>query len=297
MTKGTWILIGILVALIIATYFVMQRTGELNTSATRDTMLVKFDSAAVRRIAIHGRAGGVVLEREGAAWVMVNPLRTTGDQRKVGEFLRMANRIELISTASTNPEKEGIFRVDSTGTRFVLTNDRGDSVCFVIGKQSESGGAGKADFYARKEGSHEVWLVESILGYTSQNTPSAWRDKQIFSAPVESIDRVRYSYGDTTFSVEHHDSVWTVDGSAANAEVVSSMLRALSNFQAVDFVDTAVVPMPKPMAAVEVQGKLLTFFPLDGKRAMVVASDNPQHFVVYDWTYSEILKRKKQFLR
>jgi hypothetical protein len=142
-----------------------------------------------------------------------------------------------------------------------------------------------------------VWLTETLLGYSPQNTPSAWRDKQIFTAPVESIDRVRYSYGDTTFSVERNDSVWTVDGVRASPEAVSSTLRALSNFQAADFVDTAIVPMPKPMAAVEVQGKLLTFFSLAGGRALVVASGNPQLFVVYNWTYSEILKRKKQFLQ
>jgi hypothetical protein len=80
MTKGTWILIGILVALIIVTYLVMQRTGEMNTSATRDTMLVKFDSAAVRRIAVHGRAGTVVLEREGSTWVMVDGVDESGER-------------------------------------------------------------------------------------------------------------------------------------------------------------------------------------------------------------------------
>jgi hypothetical protein len=297
MSKGTWVLVGVLAALAVAVYVVMQRTGEMNASATPDKMLVSIDSAAASRIEVTSPTMHVLLERGPSGWMMVQPAGGPADAERVAQFLSSAGKIELVSTASTNPQKHGLFNVDSNGVRFLVATERKDTVSFIIGK-AQPGATSMRDvqFFARKAGADNVWLTRTYLGYAFSYSPDLWRDRKILAVPRETIDRIDYTYGDTTFAVVRQDSSWLIGTARANSGLMTSITGTLANLQASGFADTVLGPLPKPAAIMSVLGKTLTFYPFKNESKIVTVSDKPNRFVVPDWTTADLLKRKKELL-
>lgn len=297
MSKATWILVGILATLVVGAYFAMQRTGEMNASATPETMLVSIDSAAANRIEVHTPTMNVLLERGPSGWMMLQPAQGPADAHQVALFLSGAGKIELVSTVSTNPQKQGAFKVDSSGVRFVVATERKDTVAFIIGK-AQQGATSMRDvqFFVRKAGSNEVWLARTYLGYAFSYSPDLWRDRNILSVPRESVDRIVFTYGDTTFTLARQDTSWLLDGTRTTTSLIASVIGTLSNLQAGGFADTVTGPLPKPVALVALAGRTLSFYPFKSESKLVTVSDKPQRFIVPDWTTGDILKRKKELL-
>jgi hypothetical protein len=292
MKKSTLIMLAVLVVLAGATYLVMQRPGEQSSSGS-NKVLVEFDSAAVDKIDIRSESGAVTLEKVGGEWMMTSPLRYRADKSSVASALGSAHHIVLSSLISTNPQKQHLFLVDSTGTLVRLMDRDAERAAFRVGKMGPS----YTETYVRKEGTDDVYLSEGMIGPTFSRRPNDWRDKSIFKADQASVTSVAFRYGDTLFTVAFKDSAWTVDDAKASSQSVSSFLSALTNLAADEFVDTTVAVMPKLAAQIEVGGTQIRLFPLTpGDRTYVQTSATPQLFLINNWRAQQILKRKNDFL-
>ena len=291
MRKSTWILVAILVVLAGVAYFVMQRPGEQSSSGP-EKVLVEFDSSAVDRMDVHSTAGNVTLEKIGGEWTLTSPLRYRADPAAIASALGSARKILLSSLVSTNPQKQSLFMVDSSGTLVQLL-DRGNvRAAFRLGKF----GPTYTETYVRREGSDEVYLAAGMIAPSFARRPSEWRDKGIFKADQSAITAVTFRYGDTLFTLAFRDSVWLVGNQKAQPQSVSGFLIALANVQADDFVDTTVTAMPGLTAQIELLGTQLRFYSIkDGDRTYVRSSATPQLFIVFNWRVQQLLKREKDF--
>lgn len=215
MRKSTWVLAAILVLLAGVTYVVMQRPGE-SSSTGSDKVLVEFDSSAVDRIEVHSASGAVTLEKIGGEWTLTAPLRFRADPAGVGSALGSARRILLSSLVSTNPQKQSLFQVDSSGTLVRLSDRGAEKAVFRVGKMGPS----YTETYVRREGSDDVYLATGMIGPTFARRPNDWRDKTILKADQNSITAVTFRYGDTLFTLAFRDSAWSIGDQKADQQSV-----------------------------------------------------------------------------
>jgi hypothetical protein len=293
MKRSTLLLIGILAALGIVTYIVLQRPGESTSDASSPEMLVSYDSSAVDKIQISSGGSTVILALEGGKWMITAPVHFRADQSAVAAALSRGRKIEVRGLVSNNPEKQGIFQVDSAGT-LVQVFERGtEKAAFRIGKP----GTSDNETYIRREGATEVLVGEGPLAYLYVKSPNDWRDRTVFRADRDRITSVRYRYGDTTFTLSFTDSVWQVDSRPASPAAVQSLLSTLSNYLANDFLDSSFTPPGPPAATVEVLDAQIRFYPMHGSgRFLVQSSRDPQWYVAEPYRAQDLLKRKRDLI-
>lgn len=294
MKRSTLVLIVILVALGLTTVFVLQRPGEQSVRAGEGSNLISLDSAAVDRIEITSTGGRIVLAREAGAWMLAEPLRRKADQTAVGGAISQAGRMAVSTLASSNPQKQNVFQVDSTGTLVRLFERGTEKAALRIGKA----GPTYTQTYVRKEGSAEVYLVEGSLGWTFVKSVKEWRDKDIYRVARDSVNSIGFQYGDTTFVLQRADSLWLLDGVAADQGKVDNFLNGLASLTADEFIDSALAAQPRPAGTVTVDGDQLVFLqhPTAGKY-YVRTSRSPQLFEVQAWRGQQIMKRKHELMK
>lgn len=292
MKHNTLFSIILLVLLGIATYFALNREGEQSSTGTSGKTLVDYDSTAVDKLEIHSTTGSVVLERQAGIWMLVSPLHYKADETSVTTAVGKGRKIELTSVVSTNPEKQNLFQVDSTGTLVRVFEKGTMKAAFYVGKPSNS----FTETYVRIDGSNEVQLASEMLSSFFSKQSKEWRDKAIFKMDESSVRSVRFQYGDTTFTLSLADSLWRIDKDSVNQTVVKPLLTALVSIQTDEFVDSALSSQPKLAAIIELDGTQIRFYRKDDTKYLVQTSQSPQWFEVQSWRTASLLKRKKELL-
>lgn len=293
MKRNTWILIGILILLVVATLLVMQRPGEISSSGSSGKMLVTYDSTAVDKLEIVSTKLSVTFERQGGKWMMTSPVRYKANETIVAEAVGRGRQLELSNLVSSNPEKQRLFEVDTSGTKVIVYERGTEKAVFYVGKANSS----FTDTYVRRAGSNEVYATTGIITSTFTRRLEDWRDKTVFKTEQSGITSATFTFGDTTFTLAMKDSVWWIGKDSANQTTIQSFLGSLANVQADEFVDSALTDVPKLTAAIEVSGVQLRFHPTkDGSKYFVQTSESPQWYVLQSWRANQLLKRKKDFL-
>jgi hypothetical protein len=292
MKRGTIYSLIALVVLAIAAFYALNREGEVSSTGEPGKMLVDYDSTAVDRLEIASPTGNVVLEKQAGIWMLSSPIKYKADEASATSAVGRGRKIGLTGLISTNPEKQHLFQVDSTGT-FVKVYEKGSlKAAFHIGKASSS----FSETYVRLDESNEVQLAGEVLSSYFSKQPKEWRDKTVFKIDESTIKGVRFQYGDTTFTLSMKDSLWRVEKDSANQAVVKPLLSALANIQTDEFIDSTLSALPKLTAIIEVEGTQIRFYKKDDTKYLVQTSRSPQWFEVQNWRTTNLLKRKKELL-
>jgi hypothetical protein len=292
MKRTTWILIGAVLVLVLLTIIVLQQPGEVGSTEGSGEALVEYDSAAVDKLEVTGPNGAVVLEKQGNGWMLVIPVRYRADQGSVASAVGKGRDIRVKNPVSSNPGKQHLFQVDSSGTLVKMSAGGNEVAAFRVGKP----GITYMETYVREEGSNDVYLAEGMFTYVFNRQAKEWRDKTIYKSEPELIRSVTYRYGDTTFTLAMNDSLWRADGDSVSQSAVQGMLSALANLQADDFVDSTLTSAPKQVALIEVDGTQIRFCEGSSPNSYLVqSSQSPQWYEVQGWRAGNVLKRRKDF--
>lgn len=292
MKRNTVYSIVVLVALGIITFFTLNREGEVSSTGSSGRMLVEYDSMSVDKLEMVSPTGSVILEKQAGTWMVTAPVKYKADETAVASAVGKGRKIELTSLVSTNPEKQALFQVDSSGTLVRVYEKGSPKTAFRIGKPSSS----FTETYVRLEGSNEVQLTNEMISSYFNKQPKEWRDKSVFKMEEGKIKTVRFHYGDTTFALSLQDSMWRIERDSANQTAVKPLLSALANIQTDEFVDSALSTVPKLTAIIEVDGIQIRFFKKDDTKYLVQTSHSPQWFELQNWRTTSLLKRKKDLL-
>jgi len=286
------VLLGLaFVLLVIVAFVVMEMPGERSALPGDVSPLVDIDTAAISKVEIVAPSYRVTLAKQGTDWHVEMPVTDRADQASVASLISEIAALRSRSIVSTNPEKRGLFHVDSTGTTVSASGADTPPVTLVIGKM----GASYTETYVRLAESDEVHLVNASLTFVSNRGVNGWRDKAIVLVPREEIRRVTYRYGDTTFALEFQDSLWVVGGEIADDALVSALLASLADVQADDFLEPAPSPMPPVAATVTYAGTEIRFSP--GRSSDVYSvqrSTDHRWFEMRSWRAQQILKREAE---
>ena len=292
MKRTTWILVGTVIALAIIAFFVLRQPGEVSTTEGSGTMLVSYDSATVDRLEVNASGTSVVLEKQGNGWMLTSPLRYRADQSVVTAAVGKGKNIEVKNVVSSNPEKQRVFQVDSSGTLVQMYAGGNLVAAFRVGKPSAS----YTETYVRREGSDDVYLADGMFSYTFVQQSKDWRDKSIYRNEPDLVKSVTYKYGDTTFTLAMNDSLWRLNGDSVSQPTMRSVLGSLANLQADGFVDSALSAPPTQVALIDVDGTQIRFCQNKGtSNYLVQTSQSPQWYEVQEWRAGQVLKRKNDF--
>jgi hypothetical protein len=294
MKRSTVILIAVLVVLAVAAYFALQKQGETSSAGLPGERLIAYDSAAVDKLTIHTPTANVVLERSTGKWMVTSPFTYPADGGLVVQAVSKGNAIFSRGIVSTNPQKQQLFQVDSSGTLVTIYEKGTLKAAFHVGKPGPS----YTETYVRKEGSDDVHLADGLFTYYFNRQPKEWRDKTIFKTERMTVRDVVMHYGDTTTVLAMRDTVWRVDTTRAAENAVQSYLAAVTNLQADDFIDSTVTVMPPLSYTITIGGADIRFFlNRASNKYYVLSSTAPQLFEMQEWRAQQVLKRKKDFLQ
>ena len=293
MKKNLYILVGVLAVLVVIAYFLMNRPGETDISMANSQLLLVVDSLAVDKIEITSPANKMVLAKKGDEWFLIAPIDYRANQSSVTAMIHQLKNLTVKEIVSSNPEKRPIFQVDSTGTLVKIFQGGQEHAAIVVGKRGQN----FAETYVRKEESNDVAVVEGSLALVINKGVKDLRDKTVLNVPKETIKTISYQYPGESYSLALHDSVWMIGENKPKAAEVTSLLTALSHIDADDFVDSAITPVPKISATVNVGDVQLRFSEVKDKdKYLLQTSNSPQWFEVQGWHAKQLLKHKKDLI-
>ena len=290
MNRSSFVLVSLLVGLGIITYFLLPSKNEHETSYEPQDLSLRLDSASVVKIAVQQKGKSVTIENIGGKWLITWPIRYAADATAIKQLLSGLSKFKVGSLISSNPEKQNIFQVDSTGTKLTVTDRSGKTVGLIIGKMGPS----YSEVYFRLPDSKDVYLGEGIDTWAINKDVKEWRDKTIVSTPSEGMKGLVYKVSNKQYQFERDSSGWQSKEKPVDASSMTPALNQLANLHADDFIDSLMQIETQPIV-LEVHGAddlTLNLFPSkpDSSKYYVQLSSSPQLFVISKWTAQQLFK-------
>jgi LysM repeat protein len=290
MNKSTIVLVSLLLVLGAVTYFLLPSQKEHESSYEPVDVNVKVDSASIVKIQIDQKAKSVAMENVGGKWMITSPIRYAADQAAIRQLLGGLSKFKVGSLISSNPEKQNLFQVDSSGTKLLITDRSNKSVSIIVGKMGPS----FSEVYFRVPSSKDVYLGEGLDTWTINKEVKEWRDKSILSAPAEAVKELTYTLANKEVQFQHDTSGWKSGGKPVDAGTVTPALNQLANLHADDFIDTLmkIETHPTSVRVRAAEDATLNLYPStpDSAKYFVQVAGSPQLFVISKWTAQQILK-------
>ena len=188
-TKQLLVLIGVLVVLGLLVLIFENpfgKTEEQKKVEEAKQLFPSFNKADVTKIEIIAAFGTTTttLVKQNNQWLVESMNNYPADQKGVEELLDKVTDMKTIQRASSNPEKQAVFQVDSSGVEAKLTDGSGRVLVHLF--------AGKTtpeifNSYVRAADSNDVYIVEGYLKATFDKGYRSWRDRTIFAFLKEDV--------------------------------------------------------------------------------------------------------------
>lgn len=190
-----------------------------------------LNGTTVSAVRIVGPSQTVALQRSGGAWtVNGNP----ADSLAVARLWNALSGAEVGRVVATNPanhERMGLSADSAWTLDFTLT--AGGAASFLVGKAGPS----FPSVFVRLPDQDEVVAVSGDLRPIVVQSVTRWRDKTILRVDTAAVVRVVLETDEGIHVAERADSSWSVDGEPANVGTIRSLLGALANLNAQEFVE------------------------------------------------------------
>jgi len=294
MNRSTAFLLGLLLILGVIVFFLLPGEGERESSYKPGEIHITVDSSSTVKIQIQRKGSSVTLENVGGKWTLTSPALYAADQNAVHQLLGGLSKFKAGSLISSNPEKQNLFQVDSSGSRVIITDRSGKTTSLVIGKMGPS----FSEVYFRMVDSKDVYLGQGVDSWIFNKEIKDWRDKSIITAPSEVVRGLTYTVGSKQYSFHKDSSGWKSGEKTLDANTMNPALNTLANLRADDFIDTAMTMNTHPIA-LHISGAedaTLNFYPLlpDSARYYVQRGNANQFFVISKSTAQQIMKPIEQ---
>jgi hypothetical protein len=190
-----------------------------------------LNGTTVVAVQIVGPNQTVSLQRSGGSWtVNGNPADSLAVAR-LWNALSSAEVGEVLATNPANHERMGLSGDSARTVDFTLTD--GGVASFLVGKPGPS----FPSVFVRLPDHDEVVAVSGDLRPIVVQNVTRWRDKTILRVDTAAVVRVVLETDEGIHVAERADSSWSVDGEPANIGTIRSLLGALANLNAQEFVE------------------------------------------------------------
>ncbi len=243
-TKQLLVLVGVLVGLSLLVLMLENPFGKSEEQKKIDEaklLFPFFKKENVAKIEILAAFGTTTttLVKQNNQWLVESMDNYPADQKAVEELLDKVAEMKTIQRASSNPEKQSVFQVDSSGVEAKLTDASGNLLAHLF--------AGKTtpeifNSYVRAADSNDVYIVQGYLKATFDKGYRSWRDRTIFAFLKEGVTHL-------TIRSEEEDIELQIDAagkwqmlkpliSAADGTEVEAITNLMSSLETDDFAES-----------------------------------------------------------
>jgi hypothetical protein len=214
----------VVIALVVAIYFVTRSEETVTSSTDRPSPLAKIDTGTVTKVVIDSQEGKgddrhkqhIVLirgEAEGDAeptWSLEEPVKTDANQAAAKTLIEKIGSLEVIDVASEMPSShEDLEVTDDAGIKVQVYAGSDRVAHFILGKST----AGHS--MMRLPDQDIVYRLQGSLRYVFGRRTADWRDKQIFDFDREQISHIELRDENGTFAfardTSKNDAEWTIE--------------------------------------------------------------------------------------
>lgn len=302
MKSKTLLYIAILVVLLVAAYFLTSDRGEKTSSyKMSDKKIFTLDSAKVDKIEIKTGNGDLVLSKSSGEWRVEQPFNYRTVSANVEALVSSLKNFELESVVSTNPTKAETYGFGGNEVAEVTVYESGaPKGKFYMGKIAPGGG----NFaYVKKTEGENIYLADGIDRNNFVKTnPEEWKDKNIVSIPMQSVNSIEYKYEGNDYTVAKDAEGRFVIGTDTVGKDFQNVLGTLQKFDTNNFKDTVLTDETSYTGTVIIDNGAktqLNFLKLDVTpvKYLVKVSGEDQVFELDEVPARNILKTKEEILK
>ncbi len=220
-------LLGALVVLLAINYLVSDGGPDASTIRVPE-LAIPADEIA--QLSVVTATDSISIAREGITWMLRHPVEFLGDSTTISRFLQDLGRMELESVASQNPDRYGVYGVDSSATEVTLSWADGMRR-LVVGNP----GPDFQSVYVRVDDDSRVFATRGRV--TVQQELDRWRDRRIIDVPVAAVQSVSVVRPEGSYDVVLEPEGWQIGGAAADSLAVVAWLRRFDPMRADGFLD------------------------------------------------------------
>ena len=203
-----------------------------NNFGKASNFLSDLEVEAVNKVKVSYHGSEIELLKQGEKWQIASTKDFYVDDSTshlLNEQLTILAKADF-NLVSENKDKKGSFQTDESGAKVeIFYND--ESLKFVVGKVGVSFGS----TYISREDDDSTYLLSANI--SSLFNREEWRDRKIFSSNREEINKIRFQYPDSEFTIEKNEDGWagtlpykfTVDD---EGDSLVNVLNLMSNLSA-----------------------------------------------------------------
>lgn len=225
--KHLLMLLGALVVLL-AIYYLVDDSGPDASTIRLPELVIPADE--VEQLSVVTASDSISLAREGITWMLRHPVEFLSDSTTVSRLLQDAGGLELETVASDNPDRYGVYGVDSSATEVTLVWP-GGTRRLLVGNP----GPDFQSVYVRVDDDARVFATRGRV--TVQQDLDRWRDRRVVDVPVAAIQSVSVVRPAGSYDVVLEPEGWQIDGAAADSLSVVAWLRRFDPMRADGFLD------------------------------------------------------------
>jgi hypothetical protein len=238
--KGTTLLLVIL--LILAGVFLAIRFGTGRRGG--DVPLFEdFSPEQAARFKVDTQDTGAVLRKTEDIWFVTSEDSLPAESGVVENLLDNIAGFSRKDMISSNPDKYGLYQVDSSGVWVTLSDTRGDTlVRFVAGKP----GPDFQSTYIRDVASGDVILAPGYLRSMFDRGKRSWQDRTVFAFEPDDLVEIDIRRPTEAFSLRKRPGAeWFVsspESAAGDQNRANRLVRTLAYLKCDDFAGRVPVP-------------------------------------------------------
>lgn len=225
--KQTLVLGGTLVVLLIIAW--ISGVFDRNPSNV-DVPELNLSTSEVTHISVTLPDITLTVEKQGMQWFMREPVDMPADSATVARLLNELGDLSLNNRATSNPDRYGIYGIDSTATTVnVAWSDGAEDL--VISRQ----GRDYMSIYVKIGDDPNVYSTKGRV--TVSQDLDRWRDRQILDLGTGTVMSARVTRPDGAYEVSLNNGVWMVNGQPGDSLQVTNWIRRFSPLSADGFFD------------------------------------------------------------
>ena len=225
--KQTLVLGGTLVVLLIIAW--ISGVFDRNPSNV-DVPELDLPTSEVTHISVTLPDIALTVEKQGLQWFTREPVDMPADSATVARLLSELDDLSLDNRVTSNPDRYGIYGIDSTATTVSLSWPDG-AEDLVISRQ----GRDYMSIYVQIGDDPNVYSTNGRV--TISQDLDRWRDRQILDLGTRTVMSAQVTRPEDTYEVSLNNGVWMVNGQPGDSLQVTNWIRRFSPLSADGFFD------------------------------------------------------------
>jgi hypothetical protein len=256
----------VVVLLILVAVFLMLRYGT-GRRGGEEPLFADFAPDRTARIVMEGPDTTATLARADGVWFVTSEDSFPAEPVALDQMFDNITGFSRKDIISSNPEKQALYEVDSTGVFVTLSDATGDTlVRFVVGKP----GPDYQSTYVRDVETNDVILAPGYLRPVFDRGKRTWQDRTIFALEPDAIIEVEVRRPGGTLTLRRDGAGgWLItrpESTACDPGRVTRFLRTLAYLRCDEFAGR----MPVAGSGLTEADSSIAFNTLDGRREQLL---------------------------